>query len=116
MMYIDFEAGNKNYKLRLNTRNTVVLEKQLGCNPLSIFGDGNKIPTVTAMVTILYSSLQQYNHGITLNDAYDIFDKWLEDGHSSTDFIPVILEIYQASGLVPKDAKPEDNEEEGKND
>ena len=103
MNYIDFTVGNKEYKLRLNTRNTVMLEKQLGCNPLNIFGDGETIPTITVMVAILHASLQQYNHGITLNDAYDIFDEYLADGHATTDFIPVILDIYKASGIIPDD-------------
>ena len=109
MNYIDFTAGNKDYKLRLNTRNTILLEKQLGCNPLSIFGDGDTIPTITVMVAILHASMQQYNHGISLNDAYDIFDNWLDEGNSTTDFIPIILEIYKASGIIPKD-KVEDLE------
>ena len=30
MNFINFEVGNKTYKLRLNTRNIVLLEKQLG--------------------------------------------------------------------------------------
>ena len=100
MMYMDFSAGNKSYKLRLNTRNVITLEKQLGCNPLAIFGDGDKLPTITEMVTILYCSLIQYNHGISLNDAYDIFDNYLADGNSATDFIQVILDIYKVSGLI----------------
>lgn len=99
MLYFDFEAGNKAYKLRLNTRNTVALEKALGCNPVSIFGTGDTIPTITTMVTILWASMQQYHHGISLNDAYDIFDAYLEE-HSATDFIPVILEIYKVSGII----------------
>lgn len=103
MMYIDFSAGNKDYKLRLNTRNIVALEKQLGCNPISIFGNGDTIPTITAMVVILHASLQPYNHGISLDDAYDIFDAWLNDGHAMTDFIPVILEIYKTSGIIKND-------------
>jgi hypothetical protein len=103
MNYIEFSAGNKDYKLRLNTRNTILLEKQLGCNPLSIFGNGETIPTITIMVAILHASLQQYNHNTNLNDAYDIFDEWLADGHSTTDFIPIILDIYKASGIIPKE-------------
>jgi hypothetical protein len=103
MLYTDFNAGEKEYKLRLNTRNVVLLEKQLGCNPLSIFGNGETIPTITVMVTILHASLQQYQHNITLVDAYDIFDAWLADGHATTDFIPVILEIYKVSGIIPED-------------
>lgn len=103
-MYVNFEAGNKAYKLRLNTRSIVLLEKQLGCNPLSIFGANNDtIPTVTVMVSVLHAALQQYNHGISLNDAYDIFDDYLADGNSSTDFIMVLLDIYKASGLIPSD-------------
>ena len=100
MIYVDFSAGGKDYKLRLNTRSVIMLEKQIGCNPVAIFGDGETIPTITTMVAILNASLQQYNHGITLNDAYDIYDAWLADGHTATDFIKVIIELYKVSGLI----------------
>lgn len=100
MMYTEFIVGDKEYKLRLNTRNTVALEKIIGCNPLSIFGDGEALPTITEMVAVLHNSLQAYHHGITLIDAYDIFDKWIADGHKTTDFIEVILDIYRASGII----------------
>lgn len=109
MVYYDFTAGDKTYKLRINTRNTVALEKQLGCNPLAIFGNGDRLPTITEMVYILNASLQQLNHGITVNDAYDIFDTWLADGHTTTDFIPVIIEIYKVSGLIGKETGDEKN-------
>jgi hypothetical protein len=99
-MYIDFTVGNKDYKLRLNTRNIVTLEKQLGGNPLSIFGNGDTIPTITTMVTILHASLQQYEHGISLLDAYDIFDEWIAEGNAMTDFLPIILDIYKVSGII----------------
>ena len=103
MNFINFEVGNKTYKLRLTTRNVVLLEKQLGCNPLGIFGSGDTVPTVTVMVAILHAALQSYNHGISLNDAYDIFDDYLAEGNSAVDFIPVIIDIYKASGIIPKD-------------
>ena len=100
MMYFDFEANNKTYKLRLNTRNIIALEKQLGCNPIAIFGTGDRIPSVTEMVFILHYSLQQYNHGITLDDAYNIFDDFMADGNTPTEFIKVILEVYKVSGII----------------
>lgn len=107
MLYVDFTAGNKDYKLRLNTRNIVALEKALGCNPLLIFGiDGERLPSVTEMVTILYNSLQQLNHGIGLDDAYTIFDEYLADGHATTDFIKVIFDVYKVSGII-KDVEGE---------
>lgn len=109
-MYTEFTVKEKTYKLRLATRNIVALEKAIGCNPLAIFGNGEELPSVTTMVNILFHSMQKYNHGIGLNDAYDIFDEYLED-HSVADFISVILEIYKVSGIM-RESKSEDNTEE----
>lgn len=105
MLYFDFNAGNKDYKLRLNTRNVVALEKLLGCSPLAIFGDGETMPTTTSMVAILYCSLQQYQHGITLDAAYDIFDDYIADGNSVSDFLGVIIGVYKVSGLIKESAE-----------
>lgn len=103
MMYIDFTAGNKDYKLRLTTKDIIALERHLGCNPLAIFGNGDTLPTLTAMVQVLHASLQSMNHGITMSDAYDIFDAWLADGHVMTDFLQIMVDVYKASGLIKSD-------------
>lgn len=110
MNYVEFNAGGKEYKLRLNTRNVIALEKRLGCNPLSVFGNGDTMPTITTMVSILHASLAQYQHGISIEDAYNIFDEYLADGNTMVSFVPVMLEIYKASGLIgdePKNAVAE---------
>lgn len=109
MMYVDFTAGNKDYKLRLSIRATVALEKQLGVNPLMIFENGDTIPTITTMVNVLHAALQQYNHGISLNDAYSIFEEWLNDGNTVVDFIPVIIDIYKVSGIIKQEEEAEKN-------
>jgi hypothetical protein len=49
--------------------------------------------------------MQQYNHGITLDDAYGIFDNYLDDGHAITDFIAIILEVYKVSGIIKNSAE-----------
>lgn len=105
MIYVDFTAGNNEYKLRLNTRSVVALEKALGCNPVMIFGDGETLPSVTTMVTVLHASLQAFHHGVTIEKAYDIFDAWVEDGNNMVDFVKLILDIYKASGIVPKEVE-----------
>ena len=112
MLYYEFEAGNNTYKLRLNVRNIVTLEKTLGCNPLMVFGTGDRVPTVTEMVAILHNSLQVYNHGITMDTSYKIFEQWLDDGHQITDFISIILDIYRASGIMKTEESSEEDEEE----
>lgn len=103
MMYVDFAAGGKEYKLRLSVRNMMALEKQLGCNPLAIFGNGDEMPTVSVMVSVLHASLLQLNHGISMDDAAEIFDRWLADGHSLVDFPEIILELYKVSGIIPNE-------------
>lgn len=108
MLYYDFNAGDKAYKLRLNTRSIVLLEKNIGCNPMAIFGAGDVLPTVSTMVAILHASLQAYHHGISLTDAYDIFDEYLADGHTPDEFLYDVIEIYKASGII-KENKSEKN-------
>ena len=100
MLFTTFTVKDNEYKLRLNARNIVNLEKQIGCNPISIFGTGDTIPSITTMVHILHNSLQQYQANITLEKTYSIFDEWLDDGHTITDFIQVIVDIYRVSGLI----------------
>ena len=105
MMYVDFHAGDKDYKLRLSTRNIVMLEKQLGCNPLSVHRDSNgrdRMPTAAEMVQFLHCALLQFNHGISLDDAYDIFDAWLDEDHCYEDFLILMMEVYEVSGMIKK--------------
>lgn len=109
MMYTEFNAGGKSYKLRLNTRNTLTLEKMIGGNPLSIFGNGDTVPQITTLVQVLYCSLLQLNHGISLDDTYTIFDDYLSDGNSATDFIKVVIDIYKVSGIIKADGVTEKN-------
>lgn len=101
MLYTELTINENTYKLRLNTRSLITLEKRIGCNPLMIFGaTGDVVPTITTMVDILFVALQEYQHGIGLEDAYKIFDSYLDAGNSASDFIFVIMEIYKASGLI----------------
>jgi hypothetical protein len=42
-------------------------------------------------------------------DAFDIFDKWLDDGNGLTDFFAIILDIYKVSGLIKEQSEEEKN-------
>jgi hypothetical protein len=114
-MYFDFEAGNKAYKLRLTTKAVMALESKIGCNPTMVFGvnkDNPRVPTVTEMVHILHNSLTHFHHGITFNDAMEIFDAWLDEGHTNTDFLAVIINIYKVSGIIPNTSEDTEDESE----
>lgn len=110
MLFKEFEVGGRTYKLAMNTRSVIELEKKMGCNPIAVFGDGDRVPTVTDMINILSAALQRFEHGLTQNDAISIFDTWLDEGHNIAEFIPIILDVYKVSGLISSE-----NEEAAKN-
>lgn len=108
MLYTEFKAGEHIYKLRLTTSVMISLEKALGMPLLMVFGaNGDRVPSLTEMVTILHYSMQTYQHGNSLSDTYNIFDEWLADGNVVTDFISVIVDIYQSAGLFKNSTKEE---------
>lgn len=67
------------------------------------------------MLTIFHASLQSLEHGITMDEVYDLYDKYIEDGNSFVDFMNLVVEIVQESGILPKDKKAEEEEKEVKN-
>jgi len=105
MLFTTLKVADTEYKLRLNVRALINLEKRLGKNPLDIFMKvkDSELPKLEDMMIVFHESLQAYQHGKTLDDAYDIYDKYIEDGGTYTDFIPVVMDIYKVSGLFKEE-------------
>jgi hypothetical protein len=61
------------------------------------------------MLTIFHCALQSTHRTITEEDAYNLFDEWLDEGHNLAEFVPVILDIYKVSGLINEEAIDEKN-------
>ena len=117
MMYSEFNVGEKTYKLRLTTQNVVILERGFGCSLMQLFNE-DEVPKVDVMATILHAALQTYQHNITLKDAYNILDTWVDEGNDLNNFNFTIFEVFQISGLIPKNmelpkpGQPDGEEEE----
>ena len=109
MLFHIIKIGDTEYKCKINTNGLVSLERRLKGNPLSIFmtvGDENfTLPKIEDLLIIFHESLTTYQHGISMDDVYDIFDKYIEDGKTIVDFINEIVEIFNVSGLLPKEKK-----------
>lgn len=115
MLYTTLTIGEKDYKCRLTAKACVDLEKKMGTNPLNIFAkiavNGEQsIPELSDLIVILHASLQAYEHGITIDKCYDLYDSFVDDGNTMLDLIPIILEIFKVSGFFK-----EENVTEGKN-
>lgn len=117
MMYTELVIGNDSYKLRLATKNAVALEKALGHSLLDVLMkiDQNVMPTMGEVLTILHAMLQAYHHGMNMDKVYDLYDAYVEDGHNFMELIPVIVEVMQNSGYLPKADEKKAEVGEGKN-
>lgn len=104
-MYTEFTAGEHTYKLRLTTQGIVALEKSLGYNPLQMFMgiDNDILPKVTDLVAVFHQVLQPFNHGISLDNAYGIIDDFIGSGHTYWELIPVLIQVFQDAGFLPKE-------------
>lgn len=103
MIYKEITVNDKTLKLRISSRNAVALEKAIGENPLNVlktFGDEN-LPSIEFIVNVLHASLQQLEHGYTLDKCYDLYDEMIEEGKTIIDMIMLILDIFKVSGFIP---------------
>lgn len=112
-MYTELTIGNKTYKLRLTTKGAIQLEKGLGRNPVSMLMeiDEGKLPTLSDVLITFHAMLQPFNHGVSMDEVYDIYDAFIADGKTMFDLIPVFVDVFKESGFIAKNTgNVEDNE------
>ena len=116
MLYKEFEVGDKALKLRLTSRAVVELEKKLGCNPVDVFmriNEGN-LPKQSDVVMVLHAALQALEHGYTEAAAHALYDEYVDEGHNLFDLVPVIMDTFKVSGLLPDAGEEVPNAPAGK--
>lgn len=105
-MFTVLTVGNNTYNLKLNARSCINLEKALGRNPVSVFmeidPDNGKLPSAETVITMLQACLAPMNHGMDMNKTFDLYDQYVEEGHTMYDLIPLFVEVFQNSGYLPK--------------
>ena len=106
MNFCEFTAGEHTYKLCLNTKHIVALERRMGKNPLNLI-ISETIPKFEDLITILHEAMQQYNHSISMDDMYQIVDTYLANGHDFGNMIMLVKEVYESAGLIESDTKEE---------
>lgn len=121
-------VGEKEYKLKLNTNATILIEDKLGFNILdeilslqsvaskSVDSKGNlksgninkiPIPSLKYCVTILWGALQKFHHGMTFNKTCDLVDEYIEEGKTQLDLFSEVMGLLTESGIL---GNPEETE------
>ena len=124
MIYASLTIKDKEYKGRLNARSCVELEKKLGTNPLNVLFDIlvdidpnssgaaiPKMPSLEVLITILHASLQCYEHSITIDKTYEIYDNYVCDGHTMIELVMYLIEVFKVSGFLPDEMFNKDVED-----
>ena len=112
MLYTTITIDGVDYKARLNAKACVDLEKNLVTNPLNIFAkiaDNGNIPDLGVLITMLQASLTAYNHGITMDKTYELYDKFVDEGHTLMDLVPILLDVFKVSGFFKEETIEEKN-------
>ena len=95
-----WEVNEEEYKLKLKTSSIIALEEKFKTSLMSLLEVNGNITPLNIMLQITHYAMKDYNHSIKLNDVYDLFDKYCEEGGSQLGFYQdVFMGIYQVSGF-----------------
>ena len=111
-MFTTVTINGQDYKLKLKASACIDLERKLKTNPVNILrkiADEGELPSLEDLLTILQCSLQAYHHGYDMNKTCDLYDQFIDDGHTMVDLIPIMIDVFKASGLIKE--TPEEEEE-----
>lgn len=114
-------VGEKEYKLKLNTNATILIEDKLGGNildgilsvasaaNLEVDKKGNvktdkmskiPMPSLKYCVTILWGALQKFHHGMTFAKTCDLVDEYIEEGKTQLDLFEEVMDLLTESGVL----------------
>ena len=110
--YTSWQVGEKELKLRLTTRQAVAVEEKLGVNLLKVFmprkDEDFPLPPLKVMLVVIHGALQKFEHGLTLDDVYDLNDEYVDAGGDQTTLLTdVIIPLFEQSGFMPKQKRKE---------
>lgn len=121
MLYTTLKIGEKDYKLRMSSAKAVEVEQEIGKNPVNVLIDTQtgRLPLMSETMAIFWGALTYYQHGIKREAVYDIYDAYIEDGHTYLDFIQdVLISVFETAGYFKREdleAQDAPKEDDGKN-
>lgn len=116
MKYITI--NDNEYVMNLNTKAMVEAEDRMNKSLFlyihPMLKEPMELPLLKDSLIIFHQALVQYQHGISLDDVYDLYDKYLKEGHTYSNFVEQIVELLRDSGMLPN-SDEEAEEEDSKN-
>lgn len=86
----EWTVEGKTYKLKLTTQIIIKLEQAFNDSLLNVVLDKG-IPEIRDVVAIIQGAMQKYQHGVKSATVGEIFDAYLEEGHTQIDALRDVL-------------------------
>lgn len=101
--YLFRTPNGQEYKFRLRSIDQVALFKELGYGALDgieLIKHGDYAEFISKL---MWRSAQAFEHGFTLDKAYELIDGLVESGWDMGNFLLLATEILSVSGFFPKE-------------
>ena len=93
--------SGEEYRLRLTVGAILSIEKKLGKSLYTAL-ENIQDNIVETMTTILWGALQPLNGDISFSKALEIFDQYIDEGHSIDDMMQELNAMFEVSGFFNK--------------
>lgn len=112
MSYMLFKVNMyKEYKLRLTMQNIITLEATFNKNFYTIMADFiSGSVHLEVLLQILKESMMAYGYITCDNDVYNLYDEYLEEGHTRQDLFMLVFEILKHAGFFEDNVAEENND------
>ena len=103
-------SEDKELKLRLSSHQATKVEEKIGMNLLKIFmpeaGEEFTLPPLKVMLLLVHGALQKYENGYSIDDVYDLYDEYVDNGGDQATFMTeVLMPLFEVSGFTPRGSK-----------
>ncbi len=94
-------VGGEEYKLRLTASAIMQIEKKLGRSLFKAL-EGIQDNMIETIITILWGAMQPLNANFPFEKASELFDRYIDEGHSIEELMLEINALFKVSGFFKK--------------
>jgi len=99
--FYTLKVNDEEYKMRLTASAIMQIEKKLG-KPLFKALESIQENMVETIVAIIWGAMQPLNANFTQEKATELFDDYIDEGHSIEELMLEINGLFEASGFFKK--------------
>lgn len=83
-------VGGTDHRMKLTTGMTTKLENKYGTNVMNLIM-ADSTPPLSVMLTVAQAALAPWEHNTTIDKVYRLYDQWIDEGGSQTEFLQKII-------------------------